>query len=114
VLSLEAFVFGGPIRLGSLCASDISIVPNSLLRQRSATSSNEFGATARAFAIVAPDLASSSFSELAGGQMGRAFTAIGIVALIGAVAWWQTFYGEVQRLLASFCREIRRFGFDTG
>src|ERR1700681_4949038 len=31
--------------------------------------------------------------------MSRAFTAIGIVALIGAVAWWQTFYGEVQHLL---------------
>jgi hypothetical protein len=31
--------------------------------------------------------------------MGRAFTAIGIVALIGAVAWWQTFYGEAQRFL---------------
>jgi hypothetical protein len=31
--------------------------------------------------------------------MGRAFIATGIVALIGAVAWWQTFYSEVQRLL---------------
>jgi hypothetical protein len=34
-----------------------------------------------------------------GEHMSRALTAIGIVALIGAFAWWQTFYGEVQRLL---------------
>jgi hypothetical protein len=33
--------------------------------------------------------------------MARAFTAIGIVALIGAFAWWQTFYGEVQRFLGT-------------
>src|SRR5580704_12952724 len=31
--------------------------------------------------------------------MGRAFTAIGIVDLVGAFAWWQTFYGEVRRFL---------------
>ena len=69
-----------------------------LLRQRSATRPIN-SVQSWACAIVVPDLASSSFSELAGGQMGRALTAIGIVALIGAVAWWQTFYGEVQRLL---------------
>ena len=33
--------------------------------------------------------------------MGRAFTAIGIVALIGAFAWWETFYREVQRFLGA-------------
>src|ERR1700731_3263587 len=33
--------------------------------------------------------------------MARAFTAIGIGALIGAFAWWQTFYGEVQRFLGA-------------
>ena len=33
--------------------------------------------------------------------MARAFTAIGIGALIGALAWWQAFYGEVQRFLGA-------------
>jgi hypothetical protein len=53
----------------------------------------------RVCAILAPDLAPSNFSEVPGEHMGRALTALGIVALIGAFAWWQTFYGEVQRLL---------------
>jgi hypothetical protein len=35
--------------------------------------------------------------------MGRAFTSIGIVALVGALGWWQTFYGEVHRLLGATC-----------
>jgi hypothetical protein len=38
--------------------------------------------------------------------MGRAFTAIGIVALIVAFAWWQTFYGasgpKNQRMMRAF------------
>jgi hypothetical protein len=37
----------------------------------------------------------------AGELMGRAFTSIGIVALVGALGWWQTFYGEVHRLLGA-------------
>jgi hypothetical protein len=36
-----------------------------------------------------------------GKLMGRVFTSIGIVALIGALGWWQTFYGEVYRLLGA-------------
>jgi len=36
-----------------------------------------------------------------GKLMGRVFTSIGIVALIGALGWWQTFYSEVHRLLGA-------------
>ena len=33
--------------------------------------------------------------------MGRAFTSIGVVALVGAVGWWHTFYGQIDRLLGA-------------
>jgi hypothetical protein len=33
--------------------------------------------------------------------MGRMFTSIGFVALVGALGWWQAFYGEVHRLLGA-------------
>ena len=33
--------------------------------------------------------------------MGRAFTAIGVSMLIGAVVWWEAFYSEVQRYLGT-------------
>ena len=31
--------------------------------------------------------------------MGRALISTGIVILVGAITWWQAFYGEVHRLL---------------
>jgi hypothetical protein len=34
-------------------------------------------------------------------QMGRAFTAVGVSMLIGAVVWWEAFYSEVQRYLGT-------------
>jgi hypothetical protein len=33
--------------------------------------------------------------------MGRAFTSIGIVTLVGTLGWWHSFYGQVHRLLGA-------------
>src|ERR1700730_6416629 len=37
----------------------------------------------------------------AGEPMDRAFTSIGIIALVGAVGWWHAFYGQVHQLLGA-------------